>query len=378
MQLARVSCAPHPTPKTPEMPPSPSVSGHSTAYDILIVGAGLTGLVAAARYLQAHPSAKLALLEHDNCLGGVWSKKRIYPGFWSQTPYGVAEFSDLKMERPQQEDEDCGKDMFRAEHVMEYLERYADSVREGEQSLRERISFRTEVKGVVKVGRVWQVNCVVASTDDTDDPTTKVLFAKKLIMADGLASIPRMPSLPGTPSFTGPIIHSKTFGQSSILTNPLITHITVLGGGKSALDMVYACIQAQKTVSWVLRRTGDGSTGPGFFAPAHTVVPGYANAGLMAQTRVMASLQPSFLREEGWWNWLVNRTRLGVAFVNAVFGKADKALREAARYRERESEKGFEKLEYESGCVWFSMTFVPPFIFSRSGPEGNSLTYTFL
>jgi hypothetical protein len=68
----------------------------------------------------------------------------------------------------------------------------------------------------------------------------------------------------------------------------------------------------------------------------------------MAQTRFMASLQPCFLRERGWWTWFVNSTRWGVGLVNAIFGKADEALRKRAAYKERKSDKGFENLEYES------------------------------
>jgi hypothetical protein len=37
---------------------------------------GVTGIIAAQRYLDAHPEARLVILEKDSCIGGVFSKRK--------------------------------------------------------------------------------------------------------------------------------------------------------------------------------------------------------------------------------------------------------------------------------------------------------------
>jgi cation diffusion facilitator CzcD-associated flavoprotein CzcO len=85
---------------------------------------GLSGIVAARRYLQANPDCHLLVIEKDSCVGRVWSERRIYLNFWTQWTYGVAEFSDMPMERPPAED--CKHDQFKAEYTNKYLEAYVD------------------------------------------------------------------------------------------------------------------------------------------------------------------------------------------------------------------------------------------------------------
>lgn len=45
----------------------------SDIYDLVVVGAGTSGIVSARFYLDVHPDAKVVLIERDNAVGGVWS-----------------------------------------------------------------------------------------------------------------------------------------------------------------------------------------------------------------------------------------------------------------------------------------------------------------
>lgn len=297
--------------------------------------------MAAARYLQRHPECNLAILEQDDCVGGVWSKRRDYPTFWTQWAYGIAEFGDYPMKEPPEED--CMNLLFRAKYTGKYLEEYVDHVNVSGLSLRDRIKFNVHVQSVEKHGDLWELMC----TSSDEETRSQSLRAKRLMMANGQASVPRMPEIPGCESFAGPIVHLLNFGQSDVIKNHKIEHVTVLGGGKSAADMVYESVKAGKTVSWVIRKTGDKSTGPGYFAPADVKTP-YRSAGFAAQTRIMASLQPCFMNPQNLWTWFLNRTTYGVKLVKWIFKEADNTTRKRAAYRERESTKGFEKLEYET------------------------------
>lgn len=297
-------------------------------------------MVAAARYLQRHPSCYLTILEQDDCVGGVWSKRRDYSSFWTQWHHGIAEFADFSMERPPEED--CMHDLFRAKYTGKYLEGYADHVRTNGRSLRDRIQFNVVVQSVQKKENLWHIAC----TGPIKESNTKIFATARLIMANGQASIPRYPELPGKEKFDGKIIHQIDFGRSSAITDRQTQHVTVLGAGKSAADMVYESAKAGKTVSWVIRKTGEGSTGPGFFVPPDVKTP-YQNPGYAAQTRIMSSLQPCFMNKDTWWTWFLHRTTYGVSMVRWIFDQADQAIRKRAAYTARDNSKGFAKLQYE-------------------------------
>ncbi|KAI4256490.1 MAG: hypothetical protein L6R42_006189, partial [Xanthoria sp. 1 TBL-2021] len=49
-------------------------------YDVIIVGGGLQGLVAAKTYLALAPDTSLLILDSNLNIGGVWAKENIYPG----------------------------------------------------------------------------------------------------------------------------------------------------------------------------------------------------------------------------------------------------------------------------------------------------------
>lgn len=162
---------------------------------------------------------------------------------------GTAEGSDVRMPRPPEDD--IYYEFFKAKHTSNYVEKYVDYHRFADQSLRDRIRFGFEVNTIKKSGNVWIV------TGDT-----AVFCASKIIVASGLTSTPSMPELPGSDHFEAPVIYQQNYGQSSILSSAELQNVTVIGGGKSAADMVYASVKAGKSVSWIIRASG---TGPAFF-----------------------------------------------------------------------------------------------------------------
>ena len=142
-------------------------------------------------------------------------------------------------------------DFFKAKHTSKYVENYVDHHRFANESLRDRIRFEFKVRTIRKPGNLWIV---------TGD---KIVFcASKIIVASGLTSAPTMPDLPGLHHFEAPIIHQESYGQSSVLSSDEFLNVTVLGGGKSAADMVYSSVKARKSVSWIIRAS---STGPAHF-----------------------------------------------------------------------------------------------------------------
>jgi hypothetical protein len=167
------------------------------------------------------------------------------------------------------------------------------------------------------------------------------------MVANGNESLPAMPHLPGKENFKGTILHSMDFGQSKILHDEDKCHVSVMGAGKSSADMVYEVVRAGKTVSWIIRPSGPSGRGPSFFAPADAPT-AYENAGLAAQTRVMASLQPTIWNADTLWTRFLCSTQFGVSIVRWIFSKANAMIRRGAEYDKRDNSKGFSKLEYET------------------------------
>lgn len=211
------------------------------------------------------------------------------------------------------------------------------------QTLRERIRFNTQVESIRKVNGQWKLQCI-----DTISKSQRTMFSSKLVMANGQSSVPNVPDFLGKEHFHGKIIDSIDFGQSDIIQDKSIQHIAVIGAGKSAADMVYESVKAGKTVSWIIRKTGNGSLGAAAFAPIDLPTP-YKNGVEASLARIMASLQPSYLIPyRSWWTWLLHSTSLGAMLVSKVFSLLDSSVRKYAGYRERKSDKGFENLEYDN------------------------------
>lgn len=92
------------------------------------------------------------------------------------------------------------------------------------------------------------------------------IFASKLIVATGLTSDPFLPIIKGSESFESPLFHSKDFKDNA---NTLDTakNVCVLGGTKSAWDMVYAY-------------ASQGVQGPHSRLPSSNIVTLILNSGL--------------------------------------------------------------------------------------------------
>ena len=167
----------------------------------------------------------------------------------------MTSFSDVALELPS--DAHTLHDTFQAKYVTQYLEDYVDSHMYNGTSLRSRIRLNAKVQLVERTASGWTLYL--------GKDKTRAMKCRKLAVASGLTSEPNMPTIPGDHKLRAPVLHHCDFGRhlQEYLT-PSVSHlnVTVLGGGKSAADMVYASLKAGKNVSWIIRRNGEG---PGIF-----------------------------------------------------------------------------------------------------------------
>jgi dimethylaniline monooxygenase (N-oxide forming) len=228
-----------------------------------------------------------------------------------------------------------------------YLEEYVDSHSYAGKTLRERVIFSATVKSLEKIAGLWTIKYSSALEGDS------TLLARRVIVSTGSTSIPNMPSLKGSAAFKGPIIHTLDFGRSNILEDASLKQITILGGGKSAADMVYQSVKAGKQVSWVIRNSGKG---PGGFVAGKSPGGPYRNVPELGITRIFSAIViPSGLGKNSWLSTFLFRTKLGRWMHEFLERAANKQTIQAARYNDRPGAKeSFKNLKSEMNAFFLT------------------------
>ncbi|KAF7915869.1 uncharacterized protein EAE98_010949 [Botrytis deweyae] len=267
-----------------------------TKYDVVIVGAGFYGLVAARNYLRLRPQTNLLIVDSNKTVGGVWCKERLYPNLIAQVPEGFFNYTDTPMP-PQTGISTNG--LIAGETIHEYLQTYAE-----QHDLLRRICFSSLVARAERCSTGWKLHCQKMEK-------VECLETTKLIVATGITSMPKMPRFRAQ-SVSIPIIHSKDLGSSSkSLESPDVRTVVVVGGAKSAYDTVYLLLSLGKKVIWIIRADG---TGP------HPLIPqtlfGYWRSLAVSSTRFMSYVSPSILNVDDPLQRMFQRTNLGLWCTN--------------------------------------------------------------
>ncbi|KAL4900419.1 hypothetical protein BDW74DRAFT_188270 [Aspergillus multicolor] len=216
--------------------------------DLLIVGAGLHGLIMAKTYLEANPSAKLLLIDESSSIGGTWARERLYPGLKTNNVFGSYELSDFPMIPEKYGVE--GKGHIPGEVVHKYFCDVAEHF-----GLVERVRLRTRVVDAEQnEKRVWMVRI---KDVESDLGRVEMIYAEELVIATGLTSKPYIPHLPGSDTFTGLILHSKQLREQAQALSDC-KRVVVVGGNKSAWDVCYTAAKAGSQVDMVIRPSGGG------------------------------------------------------------------------------------------------------------------------
>lgn len=237
----------------------------------------------------------------------------------------MTSFSDVALEVPK--DAPQLYDTFESKYVTQYLEEYVDSHVYNGRPLRSRIRLNTEVRTVENIGSGW-----ILQVDGAVPHSVRCI---KLAVASGLTSSPNMPNFPRSHDWMAPILHHRDFGVHSkaiLAASSAYKNVTVLGGGKSAADMVYASVKAGKNVKWIVRTTGEG---PGIFMnPAATGR--YRNNAEAGATQKATFLNPSGFRPMLEWAQTLHQSVSERANLDSKLFAADRRYKLWANYRGRE------------------------------------------
>jgi dimethylaniline monooxygenase (N-oxide forming) len=211
---------------------------------VVIIGAGWYGLAAAGTYRQINPTANIIIIDENSTIGGTWSEDRIYPTLVADSPCNGFEFSDLSMT------ESLGIPAWadiRGHDVYRYLQTWA-----AKHDLMRLCKFNTKVVEVSRTNGLW-----IISATGKDNPTEETILCEKLIVASGLSSKPNIPTMPI--NFNGMTLHSKQLGKNLLaLVHDTCRQVIVVGGHKSAVEIVQICAFAGKKVTWLIREEGNG------------------------------------------------------------------------------------------------------------------------
>lgn len=207
-----------------------------------VVGAGPAGIVSAKVLLE--DGFDVTVFDKYQRVGGIWSPGGCYDGLHNQSARRLFEFADLPNRLH----------LASAVDSQRYLENYAATfgVLDRLRSTTEVISIRP-VEGPGRMGaRGWLVDS--RSAGDAAAQVRRESF-DYVVVASGAHHHVQVPTLPGRELFSGVVVHSNEVRAGLFAGR----RVVVVGGGKSALDLITraageaaSATLVQRTVNWMV------------------------------------------------------------------------------------------------------------------------------
>ena len=201
--------------------------------DVIIVGAGISGISAAWHLQQLCPGKSYALLEGRARMGGTWDLFR-YPGIRSDSDMHTMGFSFKPWTAPQAISD--GK------LIRNYIKEAAD-----ENGITPNIHFNQQVQSLSWDSKeaVWTV-----TTESSGQPT--VFKTRFVQMCSGYYSYdkPYLPDFPGYDLFKGPKIHPQKWPEDLDYANK---RVVIIGSGATAVTILPVMAETAKHVTMLQR-----------------------------------------------------------------------------------------------------------------------------
>lgn len=211
--------------------------------DVIIVGAGLSGIGAAAHLEQECPGKRYLILEGRERLGGTWDLFR-YPGIRSDSDMHTLGY-DFKPWRAE-------KAIADGPAILDYIR---ETAAEHDIDPRIRYGHRVTKAGWSSADAAWTIEA-----EKTDTGETVVLCGNFLMMCSGYFSYEHgyTPDFPGRERFGGEIVHPQDWPEDLDYAGK---RVVVIGSGATAVTLVPAMagdaghvVMLQRSPSYVVSR----------------------------------------------------------------------------------------------------------------------------
>jgi len=214
--------------------------------DIIVVGAGISGIAAAYNLQKSCPNKSFAILEGRSALGGTWDLFK-YPGIRSDSDMHTLGFRFKPWIHK--------KSIADASSILEYLNETVD-----EYGIRDKIVFNQKVTAANWLAEksLWELN--VMNEGQSISMTCNFLF-----LCGGYYSYdkPYMPKFPEQDRFEGQVIHPQFWDESMDYSDK---KVIVIGSGATAVTLVPAIAKnaahvtmLQRSPSYVVSAPGEDS-----------------------------------------------------------------------------------------------------------------------
>lgn len=230
---------------------------NETRLDVLIIGAGISGVNAAYRVQTELPSSSYAILEGRHELGGTWSQFK-YPGVRSDSDLHTLgfKFNPWKARNP----------IATGDNILAYLQ---DTVQQFDIEKRIRYNSRVASANWSSEQQRWQVQVDVGRGEEKE---RVVYWTKWMILGTGYYSYekPMFAHIPGlADNFKGQTIHPQFWPEDLDYKGK---KVVVIGSGATAITLLPALVdggvghvtQLQRSPSYImgLPQPGNNSTPP--------------------------------------------------------------------------------------------------------------------
>ena len=222
--------------------PQPDTPNQDFDYDVLIIGAGLSGIYSLYRIRQL--GFRVKVIEAGSGEGGTW--------FWNRYP--GARFDSESISYGFSWSQEILDEWSWSEHFAPAPEtrRYCEFVT-NKFDLRKDMQFNTTINTAQyqEPTRSWLLT----------DSDSKIYTSRWLVTAMGVLNAPTLPNIPGLDTFTGQSFHTARWPSDASLTGKRVGIIGVGATGIQTITDIYKSVKSltvfQRTPNWTgpLRNT---------------------------------------------------------------------------------------------------------------------------
>ena len=213
---------------------SPSLEDALTEHhDIVVIGAGLSGINTAHVLRKELPNRSFTILEKRDVLGGTWSFFK-YPGFRSDSFMTAFGFNWFPWRHAHK--------MAPASEILEYVE---DAARE--EGIKDLIRFRHEV-----LACEWSSETQQWKLDVDADGVRKTLFAKFMMGCTGYYAYDKafVTTIPGIEDFQGKVVHPQWWPEDLDYAGK---RVVIVGSGATAITILPSLAETASQVTMLQR-----------------------------------------------------------------------------------------------------------------------------